>query len=198
MTLREGPRQILTGLMAAGLFLLFYFGLELVMWLAVVLAGACYMALLLVIPRQLGAHEKVLDERTTQADLSAAAQEIASAVDRLERSMAKTPDGNHQTVSEITAHLKSICTQVAKDPEDYRRTRRFVASYLPKLVVVVESFSELTAQSQGRQSDRLATLAERIEGFLPIVEKIDTACLENDFLALEAQMEALEFQMKRG
>jgi hypothetical protein len=36
-----------------------------------------------------------------------------------------------------------------------------------------------------------------IKGFIPVVQKIDQACIENDFVALEAQVSALQFQLKR-
>ncbi|MEM8801930.1 MAG: hypothetical protein AAGF55_05295 [Pseudomonadota bacterium] len=56
----------------------------------------------------------------------------------------------------------------------------------------------LSEKSRGLHEERLAPLSSKIESFVPVLEKIDTACLEHDFIGLDAQIDALAAQMKRG
>ena len=61
----------------------------------------------------------------------------------------------------------------------------------------MESYVALARLSRGDQSERLAELGQRIKDFGPVVRKIDRACLDNDLAALESEVDALGFQMKR-
>ncbi|MBM7069726.1 5-bromo-4-chloroindolyl phosphate hydrolysis family protein [Actibacterium sp. 188UL27-1] len=198
MALTDPLRQILAGCASAVIFLTLYFGLTLVWWAAFGLALVSYLALLLLLPRKPLDDEIVLSGTTTQADLSEAARIMDNAAYRLLNAVLRIPEEERGTVEAIIDHVRSIRQQVSIDVEDYRRARRFITSYLGNMVDAVESYADLSEKSRGQHSERLAPLAERINSFVPALQKIDAACLENDFLALESQMEALDFQMKRG
>jgi hypothetical protein len=43
--------------------------------------------------------------------------------------------------------------------------------------------------------DRLAEVSRRLRGFVPALEKIDRACVEDDLLALEISVEVLDEQL---
>lgn len=198
MRLAEGPRQMLAGLVSAAAFLGFYLKLMLVWWLSLVLAVLVYGAVLLIVRRKLRADEITAGAGVTQADLVEAGRIMDRAAVRLEATHPKLPDTDAQVVAQLAAHVRSIRAQIMSDPQDYRRARRFISSYLGNMVDTVERFAELTAKTRGQHEARLQPIAARIHAYLPALEKIDAACLENDFTALEAQMNALAYQMERG
>jgi hypothetical protein len=47
------------------------------------------------------------------------------------------------------------------------------------------------------QEERLAGISRRLAGFLPALERIDRACLEDDLMALEISVEVLDEQLGR-
>lgn len=198
MALGETTRQVVAGLLAALAFLGLYLGLTLVWWVAFVAALAVYGATLLVFPRKKRADETMLSAQVSEADLIAAGQSMTAAATRLEAAMDRVPGDEQGTIAALLTHVTSIRDQVTQDPDDYRRARRFISSYLGNMVDTVERYADLAQKSRGRHPERLAPLAAQIHDFVPALEKIDTACLENDFRALESQVDALAMQLKRG
>lgn len=198
MQMRDGFRQILAGLISSAVFLAMFLGLVLVWWVALVAALLVFAAMLLLIGRKPDDDEILLASRTTEADIREADRLLTDAIQRLAQAEDRMPDAERADVETMLAHVESIQSQVLADPKDYRRARRFITSYLAAMVETVERYAELAEKSRGRHEDRLAPLAERIRSYVPALERIDTACLENDFLALETQIDALAAQMKRG
>lgn len=195
--LPDGPRQILAGLIAAAGFLGLYLGLSLVWWAALPLAALTYFALLLVIRRKPPATEVMVGERVSQADLSQAAAALLAASQRLGQAAAQAPEADRGDLETMASHVLSIRTLIQADPNDYRMARQFIDYYLPRIVEAVESYVALAKLSHTTPDPRLAELGARIRGFGGVVEKIDRACIANDFDALESEVEALGFQLKR-
>lgn len=198
MQLADGPRQILAGVLSAAAFLGFFAGLSLLWWLSLGLALAVYGAVLLIVRRKPRLDEITAGLGTSQADLANAGRIMDAAAARLDATLPRLPPRDADVVADIAAHVRSIRGHVTSDPQDYRRARRFIVSYLGSMVETVESYADLTAKAGGRHQDRLGPMSARIRGYLPALDQIDTACLDNDFEALEAEMSALAFQMERG
>jgi 5-bromo-4-chloroindolyl phosphate hydrolysis protein len=111
---------------------------------------------------------------------------------------AKTaPAADRDGITDMSKHLGSIRELIKADPQDYKQTKQFISYFLPLIVATVESYVGLAKLAQGGNADRLAELGAQIKGFVPVVAKIDRACLDNDFAALEAEVYALQFQLKR-
>jgi ribosome-binding protein aMBF1 (putative translation factor) len=197
MQLPEGVRQIVAGVLASGVFLALFLGGALVWWVALGLGAVAYFAFLLIIRRRLPSSEVMLGDRVSKADLDAAAASLASAGARLRAASQAAPAADRDEMADMADHVLSIRELILADPNDYRLARPFITFYLPKIVEMVESYVALARQARGAQSARLADLGQRIRGFAPIVRKIEKACLDNDLAALEAEVEALGFQVKR-
>jgi hypothetical protein len=198
MVLSDGLRQIVAGLLASAAFLALYFGLDLIWWAALGLAIAVYFALLLVIRRRPKASEIMLASRVSAADIRAADQLLGQSATRIEAVLPRVPASDRAHLDEMVGHLKSIRTHVVTDPQDFRRARRFIMSYLPNMVDTIEAYGHLSERAGPDHADRLARLGETIRSFGPAIDAIDRACLENDFDALEAEVSALATQMERG
>ncbi len=197
MALPDGPRQILAALLASAAFLaLFLYG-ELVWWLALGLSAVVYAALLLLIPRRRPLTEVMLSDQVSAQDIIRATDALTNAAYRLNEAAKSAPVADRSDLADLSKHLTSIRELIKTDPKDYRQTKQFISYFLPLIVATVESYVGLAKLAQGENASRLAELGTLIKGFVPVVQKIDQACLENDVTALEAQVSALQFQLKR-
>ena len=198
MTLPDGPRQIAAALLAALVFLALFFAANLVWFLALPLATLAYGALLLIIRRRPLLSEVVLSDRVTAADIAAGQAALDEALRRLAKANATSDSDLQGDLTALATDLRTIRTQIGDDPADFRIARRFIVSFLPRLVENVENYATLAAVATGSARDRLAPLREGIRAYRPAVSRIAQAGLENNFRALEAEIDALGFQLKRG
>ena len=202
MTLPDGPRQIIAALLAAGVFLALYFGAKLLWLVAFPLAAVAYGAFLLIIRRRRLLSEVVLsdpvinllatgseDEKVGHLgpDLLADDWSLDEALRRLARAEAADAELKDDLAA-LGVELRSIRTQIGDDPADFRIARRFIVSFLPKLIGNVESYVSLSAAATGPARDRLAPLRDGIRAYRPIVARIAQAGLENNFRALESEI----------
>lgn len=197
MQIPDGPRQILAALLASAVFLALFLPAGLVWWAALGLAALAYFALLLAIPRRKPMAEVMLTNEVSAADVARATDALTNAAFRMNEAAKLAPAADRGGLTDMSGHLTSIRELIKADPSDYRQTRQFISFFLPQIVATVEAYVALARLSLGGNADRLAELGGTIRGFVPVVAKIDQACLENDFAALEAQVFALQFQLKR-
>ena len=197
MQLSDGPRQIIAALIASGAFLALFFPASLVWWAALGLAAVVYFALLLLIPRRPALAEVMVSDQVSAQDIARATAALTAAITRLDAAAEAAPKDNTLDLPDLSRLLASIRDLIKADPRDYRQTRQFINYFLPMIVTTVESYIALAKLAQGDNAARLAELGSMIKGFVPVVQKIDQACIENDFAALEAQVSALQFQLKR-
>lgn len=198
MTLPDGPRQIIAAVLAGAVFVALYVVAELLWFVALPLAALGYGAFLLIIRRRPLLSEVVLSDRVTAADIAAGQAALDEALRRLAKAAATSDADLQKDLTAIAGELRSIRTQIGDDPADFRIARRFIVNFLPKLVDNVESYVALAAIATGPARDRLPHLREGIRAYHPTVARIAQAGPDNNFRALEAEIDALGFQLKRG
>lgn len=197
MSLAGWQKQILAGICSGLGFLFFYFVVYLTWWAAIGLSLAIYMAIMMIVVTKQQANEIFVARSVTKADLQKAGDDMGVAIERLQAVLPTLSMEDKVTVQDLVTHIESIRVQVVADPEDYRRARRLITSYLGHMVAAVERFADLSKKASGRQSERLIALSQQIKGFIPVVAKIDNACLDNDFTTVEIEMKVLAEQLKR-
>lgn len=197
MSLRDGPRQLLAAFLAFLGFLALYLAFNLVWWAALGLSVVIYGAMLLLIPRRPLLAEVMLSEQVTAQDIFHASTALNDAAARLNAAALQAPMADRDDLTAMARHLSSIRALIAADPRDYRTTRQFITYFLPLIVAAVESYVGLAKMAQSGNAEKLAELGQMVKGFGPVIQKIDQACLENDFSTLESEISALQFQLKR-
>ena len=83
------------------------------------------------------------------------------------------------------------------NPDHVRLTAKFRRHVVGRMVGSVKSYVELARRAGRDQKARLAAISTQLEEFVPVLEKIDRACLENDLTALEINVEVLNEQLNR-
>lgn len=195
MEMTDGNRQIVAGFCASGAFLIIFFGLGLVWWAALIAGVAVYAAILLIVGRRKPDTEEMVADGVSRAELTGAINAITAASSKM-RQLASAARGDDRGEFQKMAKLfEAIRAHHIKDPRDYRHTRNFIRHDLPRIVDTAERYVDLDKKASGENRDRVDALGKQIRGFTPVLEKIDQACLENDFMALEVQVEVLGDQL---
>lgn len=196
MTLAPLARQALAGTAAAGAFLGLYAGAALAWWAAVLAGLAVYSAVLLIVEAERPA-APALASGVTDAELREAIDRLTDAAARVRAAALKARGPEKTTFRRLAELLEAIRGHHIADRRDFRHTRPFIRTQLERMVGAIEGYVDLDARARGANRERLEDVRERIEGFVPALEKIDQACLENDFVALEVQVEVLGEQLER-
>jgi hypothetical protein len=198
MGLPDSTRHVLAGVLAAGAFLALYFPMRLEWYAALGLSLAVWGAVLVAVPRRRALAEIVVGERVTAADIARATRDLSEAARRVARAATRAPGQDRLAIETLAETLGRLRDRIAADPEEYRPAQRFVTHYLPRMVENVEAFVTLAAQGGRAAHDRVARLRASVAAYPDVVARIDRAGLDRDLRALEAEVEALDFQMKRG
>ncbi len=128
--------------------------------------------------------------------VSAALQQAEQKILTIEQACGRIdPPELRQRLVRISALARDILTQIARDPRDLRRARKFLNTYLDGAQRVVSGFAE--AHANGRAQ----LLEENFRRVLVTIEEVFEQqyqrLLENDLRDLDVQMEVLETQLKR-
>lgn len=197
--LKELWRQILAGIIAGAGFAAAYIGLQLIWWVALLIGVAVYGAALLLIERAPEDHEVYVHSNVTQHDVNEAVDYCNQASKQLKQaSRTKHIDESvAQTFIQLSELIEHIGTNYAQDARDLKHSYSFIKMHLPKILAITEdyvSLSERTVSDHSQQ--RLAQVGHMIQDYLPPVQRIHDACLENDFEKLELETSVLGEVMK--
>ncbi|MEZ5452922.1 MAG: 5-bromo-4-chloroindolyl phosphate hydrolysis family protein [Thiothrix sp.] len=199
LKLKELWRQILAGVLAAGAFSAVYLGFSLVWWAALLAGFAVYAASLLLVERAPEDNEVYVYANLTQEDINAAVRQCLQAAKELRAaSKANRIDADTAVALERMAQLvEDIGNNYREDARDLKHSRNFTNYYLPKILELVKDYVALSNRTvTDSAQQRLQQVGGVIRGYLPNVQTIHNACLENDFEKLELETSVLGDVMK--
>jgi len=132
----------------------------------------------------------------TAAEASAMLAEAEKRVEGLERAASAIRDGEITTrLRRIATLARGILADLAQDPRDLRRARKFLNVYLDSAMRVSESYARTHAQASNTE------LESRFRNVLVTIEQVfgeqQQKLLENDVLDLDVQIEVLKTQLER-
>lgn len=162
------------------------------------LGGFAYLALLIAFwPRRTRSPTKPLPETVSREDFDLAMQRLGDGAAKLRAAIAELPAADAPLFARLAELIETIRGHLRANPEHVRLTRTFVRHTLARMMEIVGDYVRLVRRSGPGQEDRLAEISRRFEAFVPALEKIDQACLENDLTALEISVEVLGEQIDR-
>lgn len=193
-----GRAQLKAGLAALAVFVLLLVGLRLRSWLPFIAAALTYLALLWYWRARPAARREVaLPDGVSRADLDAALDALAAARRELGALADAAPPADLPLIRRMAALVGAIRLHIEANPAHVPRTRTFVRHTLGRMVAAVAGYVDLTRRAGPGGNGRLSEVARRLEGFVPVLERIDRACVENDLMALEISVEVLDEQLGR-
>lgn len=121
---------------------------------------------------------------------------LSNYADRLRRAAEETEPPYNDVFWGMAERLESIREQVMEDAHDLMLTRRFAQHHARKIVEMIEDFVKLQARVNASHQERLSELGSKLKSYAEVFDKIDTACVDNDFAQLENAVSALDAQLK--
>lgn len=131
------------------------------------------------------------------ADAATALAELDAAATRLSAMAASAPPADVPLFEHMADLTRTLGEHHRANPDHAARTAKFRKHVLGRIVGSVENYIDLTERAGGHDPDRLAGISSQLEGFVPVLERIDRACLDNDLTALEINVEVLNEQLDR-
>lgn len=126
-----------------------------------------------------------------------AAAELEDAGRRLASLSGTAPAEDQPLFEHMALLMQRLARHHRLNPDHAPRTQRFRRHVVGRMVEAVAAYVELTRRATPEQRERLADISTRIEAFVPVLERIDQACVENDLTALEVNVEVLNEQLDR-
>lgn len=194
--LPNSQRQIAAVISALSLFAIGFIGLGFAWWAALIAAALVYAAMLRIVSSQSSPDRRMTADGADDIALLEARGALQQAAARFRRIAISGPGPDRPKFQRIAELLDVIDGHHKTDPKDLRHTTRFIRHDLGRMIESAEQYSDLAARTGSDQEQRLEPLRDMIAGFIPALEKIDRACLENDFMELEVQLEVLSDQLR--
>lgn len=195
MKSKQGARS--AALVAALLtFVVLAFGLKLRNFVPFVAAGTIYLGALLALwPRR--AAPARLPDGVERTEYNLALERLADCAARL-RMQAGLVEGNDASLFDRMAELlDQIAQHHRANPLHVNRTRTFIRSTLRRIVEAVSDYVALARRAGPDQASRMGQISAGLAAFIPVLERIDQACIDNDLTALEINVEVLNDQLDR-
>ncbi len=198
---------------ALAVFLVLLLALRLRNWLPFIGAALAYMGLLWAwrpggrAPRA-DEPQAPLPSGVSADDHRTALDTLGEARDQLARLGPEAPPADRPAIARMAELVAAIRRHHEANPGHTPRTRAFVRHTLPRMVAAVAGYVDLARRTGPRTGpgdadlpgldDRLAEVSRRLGGFVPVLENIDRACVDDDLTALEINVDVLDEQLGRG
>ena len=136
-------------------------------------------------------------EAATKTEADEAALELDRATIRLHELAGDAPPPDRPLFHRLADLMGHIRDAHVKNPDHAGLTAKFRRHVVGRMVESVSAYVDLTRRAGPDQKERLAAISTEIEAFVPVLEKIEQACLDNDLTALEINVEVLNDQLNR-
>lgn len=135
--------------------------------------------------------------RKTHAETDEAVQQLDRAADSMAAFALRAGAADRPLFEHMGQLLGRIRDHHTANPTHAERTRRFRKHVVGRMLESIGAYLDLMDRAGPDGQDRLADISHQLEGFVPALEKIDRACLDNDLTALEVNVEVLGDQIDR-
>ena len=182
---------------AVGVFLLMVLLLKLRNWMPLVVGLVTYLLLLSTFwPRRKG-RRAPLPEGVDGEEFTLAMERLSIGAKRLRREVQDAPAKDRPLIAEMADLIDRIRDHHEANPAHFTLTRRFIRHALSRMIEAVIDYVALCQRAGPDQKDRMDEIAAELQSFVPALEKVDRACLENDLDALQISVEVLNEQLDR-
>ncbi|MEM7423481.1 MAG: 5-bromo-4-chloroindolyl phosphate hydrolysis family protein [Pseudomonadota bacterium] len=139
----------------------------------------------------------VLPDGMTREDLDRIDARLRAAGNRLADYAADVGAYDAVNFREMAKLINAIRQHVRRNPMHLVHTRQFFRHTLDSMIGLVADYTELIRRDLPEHRDRLTRLSAQFDAFIPALERVERACVENDLTALEVSIDVLNQQMTR-
>ena len=181
---------------ALGVFLGMVFGLRMVNVSSLLVPAIVWLGFFLVFYRPTP-KDSPQDKARPENETDQAVLDLDQAADQMQALARRAGAADSPLFARMADLLGTIRDHHTANPDHAARTRRFRKHVIGRMIQSVSDYLDLSERAGSAQQDRLADVSRQLEAFVPALEKIDRACLENDLTALEINVEVLGDQIDR-
>lgn len=191
-------RKILAGVLAIGVFIALFGVLKMRNWMPFVVAGAVWGFVILATAKPpIRKGPGGAKDRAGRKEEDQAISLLDQAAKRLRRLARRAPDNDIALFRRMADLFQTLKDHHIANPAHVVLTRKFRKHVIGRMLATVEDYIAIAKRAGPDQQERLAQISEQMGEFIPILERIDKACLENDLTALEVNVEVLNEQLNR-
>jgi len=178
--------------------LVFFFRMR--TWMPFALAAFTFAAVWLALPprrreRQIEADDDPALSEGTEEEQAVA--QLDGAAEQLRRLAHRAPGADKPLFEHLAELMARLSGHHRANPEHAERTRLFRRHMVGRMISSVSDYIDLAHRAGTGQADRLAAISKQLEDYVPALERIDRACLDNDMTALEISIDVLNEQLDR-
>lgn len=195
---QQNRAKIVAAVSAITVFLVMILLFRMRNWMPFVAAGAVYAGVILgTWPILKRARRITLPDSVAREDFELAIGAMTNGITRFRDAAREGLAVDRPMFKRMAKLVKSIRAHHEANPLHVQRTRTFVRNTLPRIVEAVGTYLELRQRAGTDHYGRLSDVSRQMQAFVPVLEKIDRACVENDVMALEINVEVLNEQLDR-
>ena len=191
-------RKILAGVLAIGVFVALVGFLKLRNWMPFVAAGAVWAGVILATaeprPRKGPGGAKDRKGRKEEDQAISLFDQVAK---RLRRMARKAPGHDVPRFQRMADLFETLKKHHIANPAHAVLTRKFRKHVIGRMLATIEDYIALAKRAGPDQQDRLGQISRQLAEFIPVLERIDQACIDNDLTELEVNVEVLSEQLNR-
>lgn len=192
-------RKTLAMAAAIAVFVALVFGLRMFNWMPFVASGLTWVFVMLgTTPVPVKKGPGGATDRAGRKAEDQAIAELGHAARRLRRLAGRAPDRDRALFQKMADLVQTIREHHIARPAHVTLTSKFRRHVLGRIVQSVADYVDLSRRSGPDQRARLKQISEQLETFVPALEKIDKACLDNDLTELEIHVDVLGDQLDRS
>lgn len=182
---------------ALSIFLLMVLLLKLRNWMPLVVGLVTYLVLLSVFWPRRRRRRVPLPDGIDGEEFKLAMERLSIGAKRLRREIADAPMGDRSLINDMADLIDRIRDHHEANPGHFALTRQFIRHALSRMIEAVIDYVALHRRAGPEQQPRMDEIAAELRDFVPALEKVDRACLENDLDALQISVEVLNDQLDR-
>lgn len=180
-----------------GVFLLMVMLLKLRNWMPLVMGLVTYLVMLSTFWPRRRTRRAPLPDGVDGEEFKLAMERMSIGAKRLRREIADAPAADQRLIDEMADLIDRIRDHHEANPGHFTLTRRFIRHSLSRMIEAVIDYVALHKRAGPDQQTRMDEIAAELRSFLPALERVDQACLENDLDALQISVEVLNDQLDR-
>lgn len=180
-------------------FAMLVFGLRMFNWMPFVASGLTWLFVMLgTAPVPVKKGPGGAKDRAGRKAEDQAIAELGQAARRLKRLATRAPEKDRPLFQKMADMVQTIREHHIARPAHVTLTAKFRRHVLGRIVQSVADYVDLARRSGPEQRGRLDQISDQLANFVPALEKIDKACLENDLTELEIHVDVLGDQLDRS
>ncbi|MEM7057048.1 MAG: hypothetical protein AAF557_05620 [Pseudomonadota bacterium] len=194
----EDWRKILAGVLAIGVFVVLIGFLKMRNWMPFVAAGAVWGFVMLATAKPpIRKGPGGAKDRAGRKEENRAIGLLEAAAKRLRRLSRQAPAADRPMFQRMADLFDELKIHHIANPAHVKLTDKFRKHVMGRMLATVEDYIDLAKRAGPDQQERLGQISQHMTEFIPVLERIDQACLDNDLTTLEINVEVLNEQLNR-